>query len=91
MFQIDLTEERAEILREILVSHLSDLRMEIAYSQKKEFREFLKTRGNLLETFLQDLEQESTAKGRKMIRIDRLRYVDIIQELTDWEFPHENE
>ena len=85
MFQINLTDERAEILREMLVSHLSDLRMEIAYAQQKEFREFLKSRGNLLENFLKDLEKELTAKGRKIISIDRLRHVDIFQELTDWE------
>jgi hypothetical protein len=85
MVQIELTEEMAEMLREVLVSYLSELRTEIAYTNRKEFREFFKKRGELLESFLQHLDKELTAGGREMVSIDRLRKVDILQGLTDWE------
>jgi CRP/FNR family cyclic AMP-dependent transcriptional regulator len=85
MVRIELDDEKAEILREVLASYLSDLRMEIAYTPKKEFREFLKKRLDLLEKFLQDLEKELCAGGREIINIDRLRNVDILQGLSDWE------
>jgi hypothetical protein len=55
MVRIKLDDERAEILREMMASSLSNLRMEIAYAQQKEFRDFLKKRLDLLEKFLQDL------------------------------------
>ena len=85
MIRIELTEEMAEIWREILASYLSDLRVEIAYAHRKEFRDFLKSRGELLERSLQGLEKELAAGGREMISIDKLRTVDIFQGLTDWE------
>jgi hypothetical protein len=85
MIRIELTEEMAEIWREILASYLSELRVEIAYTHRKEFREFLKRRGELLERSLLGLEKELAAGGREMISIDKLRTVDIFQGLTDWE------
>jgi len=85
MIQIELTHEKAELLGEILRNHLSQLRMEIAYTDRKEFREFLKRRGQFLEEFLQSLEKELIARGKEIISIDRLRNVDIFQGLTDWE------
>ena len=85
MVLIELTEEMAEMMREVLVSHLSELRMEIAYTNRKEFREYLKGRAELLEGFLQGLEKKLAAGGREMINIDKLRNVDIFQGLTDWE------
>lgn len=36
MVPIELSEEMAEMMREVLVSHLSELRMEIAYTNRKE-------------------------------------------------------
>lgn len=85
MVQIELNGEMAEVLREVLVSYLTDLRMEIAYTHRKEFRDFLKKRGEVLEKFLLRLDKELAAAGREMINIDRLRNVDIFQGLTDWE------
>jgi len=85
MVQIELTEEMAGMMREVLVSHLSELRMEIAYTNRKEFREYLKGRAELLEGFLAGLDQKLAAGGREMISIDKLRNVDIFQGLTDWE------
>jgi CRP/FNR family cyclic AMP-dependent transcriptional regulator len=80
-----LTEQRAELLREVLVSYLSDLRVEMACSQRKELREFLKMRGESLEELLQFVEKKLAEGGREMIGIDRLRKVDVLQGLTDWE------
>ena len=82
MIGIELTEEMAEIWREVLVNYLSELRIEIAYTHRKEFREFLKIRGELLERSLLGLEKELAAGGREMISIDKLRTVDIFQGLT---------
>jgi hypothetical protein len=85
MVQIELNERMAEMMREVLVGHLSELRMEIAYTNRKEFREYLKQRAELLEGFLAGLDKKLAADGREMIRIDQLRNVDIFQGLTDWE------
>jgi len=85
MVPIELSEEMAEMMREVLVSHLSELRMEIAYTNRKEFREYLKGRAALLEGFLAGLDKRLAAGGREMISIDKLRNVDIFQGLTDWE------
>jgi CRP/FNR family cyclic AMP-dependent transcriptional regulator len=69
----------------VLVSYLSNLRVEIAYSQRKEFRDFLKKRGDQLEDLFQVLEKKLAQGGRSPINIDRLRKVDVLQGLTDWE------
>jgi CRP/FNR family cyclic AMP-dependent transcriptional regulator len=73
------------MIREVVVSHLSELRMEIAYTNRREFREYLKGRAELLEEFLVRLDKKLAAGGREMINIDKLRNVDILQGLTDWE------
>ncbi len=85
MIKIELAQEKAEMLREILVNHLSEMRIEIAGTHRKEFREFLKKRRELLEDFLLTLERELALAGKEMINIDRLRNVDIFQGVTDWE------
>ncbi len=53
MAQIELTDEEVGMLTEIIESYLSDLRMEIADTDKMKFREELKKR----EAFLKDLLQ----------------------------------
>jgi CRP/FNR family transcriptional regulator, cyclic AMP receptor protein len=85
MVQVELSDQKAELLREVLVSSLSNLRVEIAYSQRKEFRDFLKKRGDQMEELLQFLEKKLAQGGRSPINIDRLRKVDVLQGLTDWE------
>ena len=72
-------------MSEVLVSHLSGLRMEMVYTNRRELREFLRRRAELLEGFLLGLERKLAAGGRAMINIDQLRNVDIFQGLTDWE------
>ena len=44
MVQLVLTAEESALLSEILTSYLSDLRMEIADTEAKDFREALKQR-----------------------------------------------
>ncbi len=85
MVQVELSEQKAELLREVLVSSVSNLRVEIAYSQRKEFRDFLKKRGDQLEELLQVLEKKLAQAGRSTVNIDRLRKADVLQGLTDWE------
>ena len=48
MVSIELSEEEANILRETLASFLSDLRMEIADTDRMEFRDELKRRKAVL-------------------------------------------
>lgn len=48
MLQIDLDAEEREILRTILENDLSDLRMEIADTDRQEFREMLARRKAVL-------------------------------------------
>jgi len=48
MKRLELDEQQAEMLAEVLESYLSDLRMEIADTDSKDYRDALKAR----ETFL---------------------------------------
>jgi len=49
MIRLDLTSEEQEILRNTLESYLSDLRYEIADTDRLEFREQLKAKKAVLE------------------------------------------
>jgi hypothetical protein len=51
MAQFTLNNDETEMLKEVLVSYLSDLRMEIADTDQQDFRESLKAK----EVFLKDL------------------------------------
>jgi hypothetical protein len=55
--QLNLTTEEADMLKEILTSFLSDLRMEIADTDSMDFREELKKKEILLKRLLGDLEK----------------------------------
>ncbi|MCZ7568083.1 MAG: hypothetical protein M5U01_05690 [Ardenticatenaceae bacterium] len=57
MVRIELTQDEARMLREILRNDLSDLRMEIAATERMEFRQSLKE----IEVFLKDLLQRLEA------------------------------
>ncbi len=60
MIQIELTSEKAEMLREIISIYLSDLRMEIAGTENMNFREELKKREVFLNELLEHLEKGET-------------------------------
>jgi len=85
MIQIELTHEDIDMLREILASHLSELRMEIAHTDRRDFRDYLRRRRDFLERFIHDLEKNAAAAGKESIPIDRLRRVEILRGLTDGE------
>lgn len=85
MVRIEMSPERAEMLREALVGCLSELRTEISLTHLEEFREFLKRRGELLEGFLRRLEEGLVSAGRNLISAERLATVDILKGLTEWE------
>ena len=70
--------------------------MEIAHSDRKDFREFLNRRREFMEDCIRRLDRELAAK-REMISVDRLRKVEILQGLTEselqsiaWIFQEEN-
>ena len=57
MVLLNFSDEELEMFREILESYLSDLRMEIADTDRMDFREKLKKRENFLNELLTLLNQ----------------------------------
>lgn len=55
MIRIDLNDEEREILRTVLESYHSDLRMEIADTDSQDFREMLKRRKAVVRKALEAL------------------------------------
>ena len=56
MVDIELTQNEANLLREILQTHLSELTFEIAFTHNKGFTELLKKKRDFMIDFLQRLE-----------------------------------
>ena len=83
--QLKLTAIENDMLREILKKALSELTLEIAFSDRKDFREFLKKRKEFMEGLVRRLEGEVVTETRKVVSIDRLRKVDILQGLLEEE------
>jgi hypothetical protein len=57
MVKIELTSEEAEVLVEVLTTCISNLRMEIADTDRKDFREEIKERKELLKKVVESLTQ----------------------------------
>ena len=57
MIQVELAEAEAMILSEILQGVISDLRMEIADTDRMDFRESLKERKNVIQRVLDQLAE----------------------------------
>jgi hypothetical protein len=57
MVQLDLSEEERQILLEVLETALSDLRMEIADTDRMDFREMLKERKAVLSKVIEALQE----------------------------------
>jgi hypothetical protein len=55
--RIDLSEEEAKILRETLSGEISELGLEIADTDQKDFREMLKGRKQILKSVMSKLER----------------------------------
>ena len=62
MITLDLTDEEHEILTFVLKSYLSDLRMEIADTDRMAFRDMLKERKAVLLKVLDVLQMEDKAQ-----------------------------
>jgi len=61
MPQLDLTADELQILIEVIESYLSDLRMEIADTDRMDFRETLKARKAVLRKVLAALRETDTS------------------------------
>ena len=61
MVQLNLLDDEASVLREMLESDLSDLRMEIANTDSLEFRLGLKKREGLLRKLIEQLDSQKIA------------------------------
>ena len=55
MIKIELDSQEAQVLKEILERYLSDLRMEIAATEEKEWRDKLKEREDFLKRLISQL------------------------------------
>ncbi len=84
MTQIEFTPSEIDLLREILQRYLSEVISEIAHSDRKDFREFLIRRREFMEESIRRLEREREEK-RELVSLERIRKVEILQGLTDWE------
>lgn len=56
MPQLNLTEQEKQVLIEALESYISDLRMEIADTDRQDFRNALKSRKEVLKKVLETLQ-----------------------------------
>lgn len=57
MTHLELNQQDVEVLEDVLESYLSDLRMEIADTDLKDFREGLKTKKEVLVKILDELKE----------------------------------
>ena len=55
MITLELTDENAVVLRDVLINDLSDLRMEVSHTDNGKFREELKSREEVLKEVLHTL------------------------------------
>lgn len=62
MIQIVMTDEERELLTDLLESDISELRMEISDTHRREYRDMLKHRETLLKSIQQKLEQAAAEK-----------------------------
>ena len=61
MFQLNLTDEERALLSELLDVAISEIRMEIADTDRREYREFLKNREVLMKKMLREVTALETA------------------------------
>jgi CRP-like cAMP-binding protein len=85
MAQIELNQIEIDMLREILRKQLSELALETAFTHRKDFHEFLKRRKEFMEGFVGRLERELASGRREVVKIDRLKKVDILEGLAEEE------
>lgn len=59
MVTIELTQEEAELMRNMAENCLEDLRQEIRHTDKRDYRELLKAQEELLKKLLGHLQREA--------------------------------
>ena len=64
MVAIQVNDQEAPLLQEILQSCFSELEMEIAHTDRKEFRNYLKGKESLLRRLIGELAAETGKKAR---------------------------
>jgi hypothetical protein len=84
MAQIEFAQGEIDLLRQILQRYLSEVIMEIAHSDRRDFREFLNRRRAFMEDCIRRLDRELEGK-REMISVERIKKVEILQGITEWE------
>lgn len=62
MFRLRLTEEEGETLRDVLSEYISELGMEIAGTDLKDFRDRLKRKRALLNSIVERIEVEASVR-----------------------------
>lgn len=65
MIELDLNRSETEILADVLESYLSDLRMEIADTDSKDFRDQLKVRKQVLIKVLAALGRDADGETHR--------------------------
>ena len=83
MALIELSQIEMEMLRDILKKALSELSLELAFSERKDFREYLKRRREFMTGFVERLGRELAPERREVVSIDRLRKIDLLQGLSE--------
>jgi hypothetical protein len=85
MAKIEMTQNELEMLRDIIRKQLTELTLETAFTHRKDFREYLKKRKEFMENFAGRLDMELTSGRTRVVSIDRLRKVDILEGLAEEE------
>ncbi len=57
MIRVDLTAEERDVLHNMLSNYVSDLRMEIADTDRQDFREMIRQRKEILQKIINALEK----------------------------------
>jgi hypothetical protein len=64
MVQVQLNSEEGLLLKKVLTSYFSDLRMEIADTDSLDYRDMLKKEENFLRRLLETLDAELAREGQ---------------------------
>lgn len=57
MIQLDLNEEEREMLKDLMEEEISELRFEIADTERKDYRDMLKRKEALLKKVLEEVKK----------------------------------
>lgn len=66
MINIEMSQDEARLLRKLLESHLSDLKIEVAATNIEDFEEALRREQELIENLLRRLEAQDLSYPESM-------------------------